>query len=156
MQEFTAKTIYETYLLHVRADRALRALVGAKLEAFKITMMEWLLLSVVCDGPPTGVNMSAIAQTLDVTLPQVTALTNKLLNLKLVKQKTQTHDRRTRHILATSKGKNLLSETEATLSDAMSSWLAGIPADQYAQYSATIKWFASHRSTVPTQTTETN
>lgn len=138
-------SMYETCLLHARADRALRSLVGSRLEQHKLTMMEWLLLSVVAQGPPEGMSMSAVAQALDVTLPQITALANKLLNLKLVRQKTQSHDRRSRHILPTGKGKSLLEDIEESLSEALSDWVSELPSEQYAQYMTTVMWLANHR-----------
>lgn len=138
-------TMYETCLLHARADRALRALVGIKLERHKLTMMEWLLLSVVVQGPSDGMSMSAVAQSLDVTLPQITALANKLLNLKMVRQKTQSHDRRSRHILATGKGKSLLEDIEDELAKAMKEWTSELPRTDYDNYMATVRWLANHR-----------
>ena len=138
-------TMYERCLLHARADRALRSLVGTRLEQYHLTMMEWLLLGVVCQGPPEGLSMSAVAQSLDVTLPQVTALANKLLNLKLVRQKTQSHDRRSRHVMPTGKGKTLLEDTEESISEAMREWLEPLPEEQVAQYFDTIAWLATHR-----------
>lgn len=145
MQDRSAMTMYETCLLHARADRALRSLVGAKLEQYKLTMMEWLLLSVVCEGPPEGMSMSSVAQSLDVTLPQITALANKLLNLKMVRQKTQSRDRRSRHILATGKGRSLLEDVEDDLSSAMKDWLSELPRTDYESYMSTVKWLASHK-----------
>jgi DNA-binding MarR family transcriptional regulator len=146
MQEDDAQiTMYERCLLHARADRALRSLVSLKLEQYRLTMMEWLLLGVVCGGPPEGLSMSSVAQALDVTLPQVTALANKLLNLKLVRQKTQSHDRRSRHIMPTGKGKTLLEDTEDSIAIALKEWLAPLPADQVGRYMDTIAWLATHR-----------
>jgi DNA-binding MarR family transcriptional regulator len=145
MQDAGAMTMYETCLLHARADRALRSLVGVRLEQYKLTMMEWLLLSVVCEGPPEGMSMSAVAQALDVTLPQITALATKLLNLKLVRQKTQSHDRRSRHVLATGKGKSFLEDIEEELSTALHEWMSELPRPEYEAYMGTVKWLASHR-----------
>lgn len=145
MQDNTDITMYEACLLHARADRALRSLVGLKLEQYKMTMMEWLLLGVVCGGPPEGLSMSSVAQALDVTLPQVTALANKLLNLKVVKQKTQPHDRRSRFIKPTPKGQAMLEDIEQTLSVALKQWLADVPKEQLNQYMETVRWLATHR-----------
>jgi DNA-binding MarR family transcriptional regulator len=138
-------SIYETCLLHARADRALRAAVAGQLEAYKLTMMEWLLLGVVCSGPPAGISMSSAAQTLDVTLPQITALANKLLNLKLIRQKTQTHDRRSRHITPTGKGKTVLEDIEEVLSPAISKLIAELPEDHVEGYVRTITWLSKQK-----------
>lgn len=103
--------MYEICLLHARSDRNLRSAIAAQLEESKITMMEWLLLGVVAAGPAKGSSMSDIARALHVTLPQVTALVNKLLPLKLIKQKSANVDRRSRLVSLTSKGQLVFGET---------------------------------------------
>jgi DNA-binding MarR family transcriptional regulator len=137
--------MYEKCLLLARADRATRSLIGQQLERYHLTMMEWLLLGVVCKGPPEGLSMSAVAQALDVTLPQVTALANKLMALKMIKQKTQTNDRRSRHVRATGKGQNVLDDVEETLDATFNEWLSDIPSDQLKSYMDTVTWLATHR-----------
>lgn len=92
IEEGLLMNMYELCLLHARSDRALRGSVATKLEKLNITMMEWLLLGVVHNGGTKGISMSDIAQSLHVTLPQVTALVNKLLPSKLVKQKSANSD----------------------------------------------------------------
>jgi DNA-binding MarR family transcriptional regulator len=108
-------------------------------------MMEWLLLGVVCAGPEDGMSMSAVAQTLDVTLPQVTALANKLLNLKLIKQKTHAQDRRSRRVMPTPKGRTVLEDVEQSVGKAMEEWLADLPEGQTANYFATMQWIVNHK-----------
>jgi DNA-binding MarR family transcriptional regulator len=147
MQDIGNMSICERFLLHARADRVVRAFVAKQLEPYQLTMMEWLLLGVVNSGPKDGVSMSAAAQTLDVTLPQITALANKLLGLKLIRQKTQSHDRRSRHILPTGKGKTALEDIEAAISNALEEWLAGFSKEQREQYLRNIQWLATHKYT---------
>lgn len=127
-------TMYEACLLHTRADRTLRLILAKELEQFDITMMEWLLLGTVQQGPKEGVNMSSLASTLDVTLPQVTALTTGLLKQKLVKQKISRQDRRSRRLIITNAGKKLLSAVEDDARDALREWVSGIPDSQLQAY----------------------
>jgi DNA-binding MarR family transcriptional regulator len=142
MVENTDMTMYELCLLHARTDRALRTVVAKQLDVFKVTMMEWLLLGVVCGGPDKGLSMSTIATTLDVTLPQVTALVTKLVKLRLVKQKTQSYDRRSRHVVATNKGRILLGDMEQAIAQAMEVWLGEVPRDQLKVYLDTVQLLA--------------
>lgn len=135
--------MYEACLLHARADRALRTVVANELDRYKVTMMEWLLLGVVVGGPDKGLSMSAIAKSLDVTLPQVTALVTNLVEIKLVKQKTQAHDRRSRHVVATTKGKLLLTDMEEAIGVMMRDWLSDIPRDDLRIYLRTVKSLAT-------------
>lgn len=138
-QDLEQITMYEACLQHARADRALRTVVASQLEGLKITMMEWLLLGIVADGPEKGLSMSSVAQSLDVTLPQVTALVSNLVKQKLVKQKTQSYDRRSRHVIATAKGRALLDQVEASVGTAMREWLQDIPKSQLTAYMDTVK-----------------
>jgi DNA-binding MarR family transcriptional regulator len=145
MQDISVMTICEKFLLHARADRVVRSFVAAQLEPYQLTMMEWLLLGVVTNGPKDGVSMSTAAQTLDVTLPQITALANKLLGLKLIRQKTQSYDRRSRHILPTGKGKTVLEDIEASISNALEEWLGGLTRERRDDYIRNIHWLATHK-----------
>ena len=81
-------------------------------------MMEWLVLGVINGSSSKGRSMSEIAQILHVTLPQVTALVNKLLPLKLVRQKSATTDRRSRIVSLTSKGELVFAEAGSILNNA--------------------------------------
>lgn len=138
-------TMYEACLTHSRADRALRVVVSRQLENFDVTMMEWLLMGVVCHGPKTGTTMSEAAATLDVTLPQVTALTAGLTKAKLLKQKVSRQDRRSRRLVCTKAGKKLLDETETAANEALDEWLADIPQAQLEAYLKTIETLASRK-----------
>jgi DNA-binding MarR family transcriptional regulator len=126
--------MYEICLLHARSDRALRAKVAGLLDSSKITMMEWLLLGVVAGAPSKGMTMSEIAQSLHVTLPQVTALVNKLLPLKLVRQKSASNDRRSRLVSLTSKGELVLDENKKLLEAARRDIFGNASDDEVAAY----------------------
>jgi DNA-binding MarR family transcriptional regulator len=112
-------TIYELGLTHSKADRALRTIVAEQLESMQLTMMQWLLLGVVKTAPKQGLSMTEIAENMDITLPQVTALLSDVSKRRLIKLKTQRKDRRSRHALLTVKGEDLLeaanNELEASL-----------------------------------------
>ncbi len=112
-------TMYELFLTHSRGDRELRTVVNNQLEPIRITLMQWLLLGVVASGPKQGVSMSDIANTLGITLPQVTALMTELSKGRYVKLKTQKHDRRSRHALLTPKGDDLFHEAEKNIESAL-------------------------------------
>jgi DNA-binding MarR family transcriptional regulator len=135
--------MYEICLLHAQSDRALRALIADRLNGMNVTMMEWLLLGVVANGKSSGLTMSEIADALHVTLPQVTALVNKLLPLKLIKQKSASTDRRSRVVTITSKGQLTLDDANKTLDKAMEEWFDGLSTEQRTSYSAVLKQLAT-------------
>lgn len=107
--------LFELSLLQTRASRNLRLPINRRLEEYNLTMMEWLVLSVAATGKTNGLSMTAVATALDVTMPQVTALCNKLVKMRLLRQKTQANDRRSRHIILTAKGRSTLDNVNATL-----------------------------------------
>jgi DNA-binding MarR family transcriptional regulator len=131
--------MYEICLLHARSDRAMRALIAERLNGHDVTMMEWLLLGVVSRGKSSGLTMSEIANTLQVTLPQVTALVNKLLPLKLIKQKSANNDRRSRVVTVTSKGQLALEDANKALDTAMNQLLGTVPKEQLQVYLSTLE-----------------
>lgn len=135
--------MYEACLTHARADRALRLVVAKQLERFDLTMMEWLLMATVSGSPGKGMTMSAVAQALNVTLPQVTALANNLVRSKLIKQKINTRDKRSRYLTATPAGKRLIERVEVVIDDTLRTWLANIPKDQLRDYMNTLEMIAA-------------
>lgn len=140
--------MYEACILHARADRALRAVVAQQLEHFDVTMTEWLMLGAVCSAPSGGYSMSKLAALLDVTMPQVTALIGNLTGNKLVRQKTQSKDRRSRHVIATAKGRAVLADVEKDINSAMRLWLADIPKTDLRTYLNIVHQLAHRRDTV--------
>ena len=117
----------------------MRALIAERLNGHDVTMMEWLLLGVVSRGKSSGLTMSEIANTLQVTLPQVTALVNKLLPLKLIKQKSANNDRRSRVVTVTSKGQLALEDANKALDTAMNQLLGTVPKEQLQVYLSTLE-----------------
>lgn len=135
--------MYDMCLLHARSDRALRSYIASHLHDSKITMMEWLLLGVINEGGVKGSSMSEIAGALHVTLPQVTALVNKLLPLKLVKQKSATTDRRSRLVSLTQKGQLTLQESNKVLEDARAELFKGVDEATLGSYSDVLGMLSS-------------
>ena len=139
---FDVMTMYEICLLHSKSDRQLRLVVSRELEPFKITMMQWLLLQTVSKGPNSGMRMTELSEQLDVTMPQITALMNDLVELKLAKQKINSSDRRSRRLSVTASGKKRLDEINGSIDKALKNWLKEIPTSDLKGYLATLKRMA--------------
>ncbi len=133
-------------LLHARSDRVLRGHIATQLESSKITMMEWLVLGVIKDSTAKGKSMSEIAGVLHVTLPQVTALINKLLPLKLVRQKSASTDRRSRIVTLTSKGELVFEESTKLLDASQKELFGGLTSTDLEAYVATLKALSTKTS----------
>lgn len=131
--------MYEACLLHSKSDRLLRLVVSRELEPFNITMMQWLLLVTVSKGPNAGMRMTELSEQLDVTMPQITALMNDLVEQKLTKQKINSTDRRSRRLSITSTGKRRLDEIDGSVDKALRKWLKQIPEADLNGYFATLQ-----------------
>lgn len=143
MEKFALPSMYELCLMHARADRAMRAVVSEQVDSQGLTMMQWLALGVISTAPKVGFSMSQIAVTLDVTLPQVTALVATLLKMKLVKQRILHTDRRGRQVLITPRGRRTLLKLETKVEHAMTVWTEDIPATRLKAYLLTVSELAS-------------
>jgi DNA-binding MarR family transcriptional regulator len=136
-------TVYEICLIHSKADRAIRLELARQLQEFNITMMQWLLLATVKAGSTNGVRMTELADILDVTMPQITALMNDLVKQKLTKQKINSTDRRSRRLTLTPAGKALLEQISPRIEKGVKHWLSTIPADNLKIYLDTAKKLAN-------------
>lgn len=137
----TTMTMYQACLLHARADRSLRALVSKCLEKFSITRMEWLLLETVALSGD-GMSKGEVAAVLNVSLPQITALTSGLVKMSLLSQQKGVADKRARRITLTQPGRQLIAGVEQDLRGAMRDWLADIPRSQLITYMLTMQLLA--------------
>ncbi|MES2971361.1 MAG: MarR family transcriptional regulator [Patescibacteria group bacterium] len=142
MERSVLPSMYDLCLMHARADRAMRVVVSEQLEPYNITMMEWLALGVVSGGPKRGLSMTRVASTLNVTLPQVTALITSLVKWKLIKQRVLDTDRRGRQVIVTLKGKRALGKIESDIAKAMREWSSDIPKEQLRDYILTVSQLA--------------
>lgn len=133
-EQLDKPTYYQTSLSHVRADRVYRTIISQQLEPFKLNLMEWLMLGVINDASKAGITLSKIAEALDVSQPQVTALMTSVSNQGLVRQKTLRQDRRSRSVVLSVRGLRLLDKIEETINAYMDQWLSQVPPDQYQAY----------------------
>jgi len=135
--------VYKLGLLHAKADRAFRGLFSECLRSSNITMMEWLVLGVIINGSSKNISMSAIANELNVTLPQITALVNGLLHQKMVKQRFSAKDRRTRLVIVTSKGNMVYSDALKLMVEDSSGWFGNLSEDDINAYIRTMQHFTN-------------
>ncbi len=142
MERSVFSGMYEFCLGHTRSDRLIRSTVSQKLESQNMTLMAWLALGSIAAGPKTGMSMTEISQTLDVTLPQVTALVSDLEDRKLAKLKVMSADHRSRLATATAKGKRVLNKIEGMIQKEMYSLTKGIPPSQLREYTTVVQKFS--------------
>jgi DNA-binding MarR family transcriptional regulator len=146
MGAFKMPPMHEFFLMHAKADRTLRGVVAKAIEKSSLTMTEWLALAVIAAGPREGLRMGEVAQALDVTLPQVTALVANLLDKKLCKQRVFVGDRRGRQVQATLKGKRTFVALEFDVSNAIEAFSTRVDPEQLEAYIKTTKQFSGETS----------
>lgn len=146
--------MHEFFLMHAKADRALRGVISKAIQKSSLTMTEWLALAVIAEGSKDGMRMGEVARKLDVTLPQVTALVTTLLDKKLCKQHVFADDRRGRQVMATLKGRRLLVGLEVDTERALEAFSETIDPEQLQAYMATTKLFSEDRVTEPSHEEE--
>lgn len=119
---------FDSFLLIVKSDRVLRKLTNQTLrEQGSVTLTEWLLLSIIAEGPKEGTRMSELAKELGVTLPQVTALLDSLLMKRLARQRTQKQDRRNRYAVITQRGEDTVRTLNTSMDELYGQLMRGIP-----------------------------
>lgn len=138
-------SMYEIFLAHSRADRALRLVVSRALEQFEVTMMEWLLMAAVAEKDAKGATMTDVATKLDVTLPQVTALAIGLTKAKLLKQKISRQDRRSRKLYCSPAALKVVEGIEKQLSETIQEFMSDIPGSHLEGYFKVLQVLATRK-----------
>ncbi len=113
----TSINAYNFSLLHTQTDRWVRLQIAQALERSSLTMMEWLLLQAVNKQQATGLTITAAADLLGVSLPQITALTHRLQERELLTLSVSTEDRRSRYLQITDAGKSLSKAATISVKD---------------------------------------
>lgn len=125
---------FELCLAQIRADRTIKSSIQKSLEKFELTSLEWLLLCVVNTAGSNGLSMTAVSTALNVTLAQTNVLAIKLVKRRLLRQRTQRHDRRTRHLIVTAKGKFVVERSRSQLKRINKMVLSEFSTEELQQY----------------------
>jgi DNA-binding MarR family transcriptional regulator len=112
MSSINEAGIFNLALGLVRTDRIIKATLERHLAGYGLNYIDWLVLNTLLYANVSGLSMTAVAGALDIHMPQLTVAANRLLKLRLIRQRTQEHDRRSRHLIITIKGKNISSRID--------------------------------------------
>ncbi len=124
----------------------LRNVIGQQLVSYELTLNEWLLLGVVVKAPVGGITLSQIADSLNVSQPQVTAIMISVLKKRLVKQKVSSKDKRIRYVQLTVRGKRLVVELETAFSNLTTEWLADLPPEIFESFIQTLEYLTGQKT----------
>lgn len=132
--ELNHLTSYHACILQARAYRSMREFMVAQLKRHDLTMMEWALLGLVHDAGHRGVTHTAIAEAIDVGLPMVSHMVERVSAQGLVKQQQSTDDRRKKVVSLTPKGRDIISRTEKDIRSALRQWMQPIALSDIEAY----------------------
>lgn len=127
-------TTYQACILQARAYRTLKDFVAKQLEDYDVTMMEWVLLGVVHEAGAKGVSPSMLSAQLDVSLPMITRMLNKLDAADYISRRTVPKDKRQQIVVATAKGRQLAQAIEWQVRGAMREWLKDVKREDLEGY----------------------
>lgn len=139
--DLTKLTMYDACVLHSRAERVLKGIVSRHLDAWRLTRMEWLVLATLAtrDNRHQGLTMTEVGEVLDVTLPQLNALTIKLISLDYLKQTKSGSDKRIKVLQVTKSGYDIINSIEKSMRHAMKDWLKEIDGIEIISYMSTLQ-----------------
>jgi len=106
----TSVTSYRAGLIQGKAFRGLNTHMSATLQPYDISIPEWKALGLLSET--SDMNLSTLAELLDVEAPHVTNIIQVLEKKKLVRKISNPNDHRAKLVVATSTGKELIKKIE--------------------------------------------
>ncbi len=119
-------------LLQSQAYRALKSYMSNYLGSYEVSLTEWALLGLVT--APGGVRPSELAYQLQVELPLVTSLTNRLVKKDYIKRTKDPEDGRAKLIQLTDNGQDFVARLEIELRTDMKRFLADVAPEELVIY----------------------
>lgn len=129
---------YHACILQARAYRTLRLFMIHQLKKYDLTMMEWVLLGLVANSQKSEYSMSDLADILDVGLPLVTNMVDRVASFGYIDRKVSSGDKRLKYIIITKKGLKLAKKIEQELRQNMKLWLSDINRQELEGYVKTM------------------
>jgi DNA-binding MarR family transcriptional regulator len=142
MKQVQLKT-FEAGILQARAYRNLRVFMQDNLEKHQLTMMQWALLGTIADAGEGGITINDLARTLDVEGSIITNMVNTAVKSGVAQKRVHPADNRSRIVVATKTGQELVEKVEAELRVAMRAWLKGVPRAALFSYLRTLERIAN-------------
>ncbi len=116
---------YKTGLLHAKSYRILKNRTSAFLEPYDMSTIDWALLGLLYEQKE-GMRLIAIAETLGVEAPFITAMVDELEEKGYVSRESDTKDKRAKIIKLTLKGRSFVPKIESELRTEMKGLLKGL------------------------------
>jgi DNA-binding MarR family transcriptional regulator len=139
----TSPTPYELYKSVAQAERSLKMLVSQELKSHRLTLQQWLVLGSVAQTKTEGISGSELSQQLRLPQARITVVTKQLLERKLLRQKLQRTDRRSRQLLLAARGRAILYDINGVLKQRLKLWLRPIPANHLVFYRRVVAQMAT-------------
>ncbi len=134
---------YRAGILQAKAYRIFKGYTQQKLNAYKLSTIDWALLGLLCDSED-GVRPSVLAEELGVEPPFVTVVVGKLTKMNLVSVKNLEGDNRVKIFFLTEKGKKMVNEIEIYLRNEMKVLIKAIPYEDLLSYMSVLEQVAEN------------
>lgn len=140
-----SSSAYQLTLLQTQLYRSVRELMKLNLKQHQLNFTDWFVLAHICRGPMNGYEMTEVSQALSIAMPQLTVISQRLVDRKFIRQKQSVKDARKRTIRCTSAGKTLCETIELDLDAATMEWLSNLSSDQQAAYFSLLRTLENNR-----------
>jgi DNA-binding MarR family transcriptional regulator len=115
-----------------RSYKVLQRYLEESLKEFGLTVNEWKVLGIIESNP--FISLSSICSELEVELPYITDLVNKLVDKGLLTKTSSQEDKRSKVLLLSNKAKQVLPQTDESIRKVMRELLFGISIDELKTY----------------------
>lgn len=112
-------TTYQAGIAQAAMHRNVQKISNQLLKPYGISKMHWMIIGLVKDSGKTGIRVSDLAKTLDVTIPYLTNTLHILEGRGFVKRSQNTNDSRSKLVHLNSKFLKQCDEIEKILRDGL-------------------------------------
>lgn len=117
---------YVSGAIFAKAHSILRQVVRGCLNQHDLTPTAWAILGAVLQASPDGIRPASVSDRLGVKAPLVTALTNDLIERRLLRRIPHHTDGRAKLLVITPVGKRFVSQVESDMTASLSALLQGL------------------------------
>lgn len=128
---------YNTGLLQGKANRVLNLHLSETLQPYELSVTEWKILGQLYEKKE--LQLSEIAEILDVEPPLITKLVDKMAEKNLVSKKVDRSDKRIKKVLISTSGKRLIPTIERKVQQKLKILLSGTTANDLRSYAKVLQ-----------------
>ena len=139
---------YKKTNLQMVAYRHIQTALTSLLSKFQLNTTQWVMLGLMSESA-TGLRVTDMARALQVEMPLITTTTQSLVRQGLMKTMAHARDKRAKLLMLTPKGKELVGEIEAYVSNNLRQQLEkGVEPEELKLYFKMLQQLGTNASSV--------